>query len=415
MERLFTRKKPVGQWDSGTPECRMRNRPGLATIYETAIGKFDMDSRVVFSGFLVLFGLVVSALGQTPRPTEKPTEKDEVIRVDTQLVEVPVAVVSASGMPLRGLKASNFTVTEDGKHQEIAAFSTTSEPFEVALLLDTSGSTRGDLRLIQSAAQYFIASLRPGDRVAIIAYSTERKNDQAFAVDELVSPLTEDRKALRTAIDNISTSNGTPFYDSLLKVVEKVFHDPPKDQYRGRRALVALTDGVDSTSVSEFDEVKEAFDTAGIISFFIQVDTRSDFEAQLLGDCQSSIHFSAAQIRRYYRSIKGKPGMEKTLNFCQLGDFERLAISKKLYEIADEEMNELASASGGKIFPAGDFTEARNAFKSVADEIGTKYSIGYYSTNEKRDGTYRKIKVDIKGLPAGSKVRAREGYTAPAD
>lgn len=370
-----------------------------------------MRFSVCFWGLLIVIGAAVCSFAQTP----KPTEKDEVIRVDTQLVEVPVAVVSANGTPLRGLKASNFILTEDGKRQDIAEFSTTAEPFEVALLLDTSGSTRSDLRIIQSAAQYFVASLRPGDRVAIIAYSTQRKNDQAFAVDEVVSPLTDDRRALRTAIDNISTSNGTPFYDSLLKVVEKVFRDPPAEKYRGRRALVALTDGVDSTSVADFDEVKEAFDAAGIISFFIQVDTRSDFEAQLLGDCHSSIHFSAAQIRRYYRTIKGRPGMEKTLNFCQLGDFERLAISKALYEIADTEMHDLASVSGGKTFPAGDFTEARNAFKSVADEIGTKYSLGYYSTNEKRDGTYRKIKVDLKGLPAGSKVRAREGYTAPAN
>ncbi len=66
------------------------------------------------------------------------------------------------------------------------------------------------------------------------------------------------------------------------------------------------------------------------------------------------------------------------------------------------------------MFPAADLSEARAAFKNVADEIGTKYSLGYYSSNEKRDGTYRQIKVDVKGLPAGTQVRAREGYTAPA-
>lgn len=369
-----------------------------------------------FGGFfwvlLPVVSVAVCGFAQTP----KPTETDEVIRVDTQLVEVPVAVTSANGTPLRGLKASNFVLTEDGKKQDIAEFSTTTEPFEVALLLDTSGSTRVDLRLIQSAAQYFVASLRPGDRVAIVAYNTQRNENQAFAVDEVVSPLTDDRRALRTAIDNISTSNGTPFYDSLLKVVEKVFRDPPQEKYRGRRALVALTDGVDSTSSSDFSEAKDAFDAAGIISFFIQIDTRDSFEEGLLGDCKLATRFSAAQIRRYYRTVNSKgKNMEKTVNFCQLGDFERLAISKKLYEIADTEMNDLAKSSGGKVFPVGDLSEARVAFKSVADEIGTKYSLGYYPSNEKRDGTYRKIKVDLKGLPAGSKVRSREGYTAPAN
>ncbi len=371
----------------------------------------DMRARMLFPLLMFVLGISGVVAAQTP----KPTEKEEIIRVDTQLVEVPVAVTSSNGTPLRGLKASNFAISEDGKPQQIVDFSTTTEPFEVALLLDTSGSTRSDLRLIQSAAQYFIANLRPGDRVAIIAYNTQRKDDQAFAVDEVVSPLTDDRKQLRTAIDNISTSNGTPLYDSLLKVVQKVFRDPPTEQYRGRRALVALTDGVDSTSSADFLEVKDAFDASGIISFFIQIDTRDSFEEGLLGDCKLATKFSTAQIRRYYRTIKSKGNMERTVNFCQLGDFERLAISKKLYEIADEEMSELTKLSGGKIFPVGDLSEARAAFKNVADEIGTKYSLGYYTSNEKRDGSYRKIKVELKGLPAGAKVRTRDGYTAPTN
>ena len=66
-------------------------------------------------------------------------------------------------------------------------------------------------------------------------------------------------------------------------------------------------------------------------------------------------------------------------------------------------------------FPVGDLTEARGVFRKVAEEIGTKYTLGYYPTNEKRDGTYRKIKVTVKGVPADATVRAREGYTAPRD
>jgi VWFA-related protein len=125
------------------------------------------------------------------------------------------------------------------------------------------------------------------------------------------------------------------------------------------------------------------------------------------------MRFSAAQIRRYYRSFKAKGStMEKAVNFCDLGDFERLAMSKRLYDIADREMEELAKSSGGKVFPVDELSEARNAFKGVAQEIGTKYTIGYAPSNEKKDGTYRKIKVEVKGIPAGAVVRAREGYTA---
>jgi Ca-activated chloride channel family protein len=78
-------------------------------------------------------------------------------------------------------------------------------------------------------------------------------------------------------------------------------------------------------------------------------------------------------------------------------------------------MNLMAKMSGGKVFPVADLSEARTAFTKVAQEIGTKYSLGYYPSNEKRDGTYRKIKVELKGIPAGVSIRAREGYTAPTN
>lgn len=357
---------------------------------------------------ICISGFIVDLAAQTEE------KDDEVIRVDTQLVDVPIVVTDKSGKPLLNLKQSNFIIYEDGKPQQIAEFAATSAPFEVALLLDTSGSTRSDLALLQRAAANFIASLRPGDRVSVISYRTERDATQAFAVSEVLSGLTDDREKLKNVIETVKTSNGTPYYDSLLQVVEKVFNKPAQDDFRGRRALVALTDGVDSVSAAEFDEVKEEFEKSGISSYFIQVNTREFFEENLLGDCRVAIRFSTAQIRRFYRVYYPRSNVEKTFNFCGLGDFERLAISKGLYELADRQMKELAQTSGGRVFPVADLSEARNAFKAVADEIGTKYSLGYYPANEKRDGSYRKIKVELKGIPAGATVRAREGYTAPA-
>jgi Ca-activated chloride channel family protein len=365
-----------------------------------------LDIRMRFILLLCLTAIVSPlSFGQDP--------KEDVIRVDTQLIDVPIAVTTSTGVALRGLKQSNFVVYEDGKRQDIADFAAVAEPFEVALLLDTSGSTRNDLALIQRSAQYFIDSLRPGDRVAIISFNTARDTKSAFAVPEIITGLTDDRRLLTRAVSRVATSNGTPFYDALVQIADTVFKDPPGEQFRGRRAFVALTDGVDSSSIEEFDAANDELQQRGVIAFFIRVDTRDDFEAQLLGDCQSAVHFSSAQIRRYYRSIGGK-GNERAASFCALGDFERLAVSKRLYDIADLQMADLAKTSGGKVFPVGDLTEARAAFKGVADDIGTKYTIGYYSSNEKRDGTYRHIRVDVIGQPKGTVVRAREGYTAPA-
>jgi Ca-activated chloride channel family protein len=365
-----------------------------------------MSSKIVFL-FLIL-STCTTGWAQTV-----PAEKEEVIKVDTQLVEVPVVITDKAGRPVLNLKQANFAVYEDGKAQEILDFSTTTAPFEVALLLDTSGSTRADLQLIQRAAQNFIASLRPGDKVAIIAYNQVKRESGVPAAVEIITNLTSSRTTLSEALQRVSTSNGTPYYDSLVEIADKVFGRQPEEQFRGRRALVALTDGVDSTSLADFDEAREKLENDGVISFFIQVNTRPFFEENLLGDCSSAIRFSQAQIRRYYNTFGPKTNIERTDDFCKLGDFERLAVSKTLYELADAEMTKLAKSSGGKVFPVADLSEARAAFKSVADEIGTKYSLGYYSSNEKRDGTYRKIRVELKGVPAGSVVRAREGYTAP--
>jgi Ca-activated chloride channel family protein len=367
--------------------------------------------RRIVSMLLLMAATVLTLFGQ-----DKPGIKDEdvVVRIDTQLIDVPLTVTDQAGKPILNLKQSNFVVYEDGKIQEIADFSATSAPFEVALYLDTSGSTRNELVMMRRAAQLFLDLLRPGDRVAIVAFRSVVVGSTSMAEPEVIIGLTSDRSALRNALDRVNTSNGTPYYDGLIRVVETIFKSEPADEFRGRRALVALTDGVDSTSLAGYSEAKETLLDAGIANYFIQVDTRPYFEDNLLGDCSTAIRFSQAQIRRYYASFNPKANLERTSDFCRLGDFERLAISKKLYEIADVEMKELAKSSGGRVFPIADLSDARNAFRLVAGEIGTKYSLGYYSTNENRDGTYRSIRVELQGLPSGTQVRAREGYSAPA-
>ncbi len=363
----------------------------------------------------------VVGLAQVNNDGKKTTDDDAVIEIDTQLVDVPIVVTDAGGKPILSLKRENFLVYEDGKLQEIANFSTTEAPFEVALLLDTSGSTRNELRLIKRSAAMFIDSLRKGDRVSIVSFNTDYERDKrtnlttAFSVSEVVIELTDDRNKLKEALENVMTSNGTPYYDGLLQVAEKVFKDPPSEKYRGRRALVALTDGVDSTSLADFEEARELLERAGIVTYFIQINTRENFESDLLGDCGTGVRFSDSQIRRYYGLFENNARMEKVFDFCKIGDFTRLDMSKKLYELAGREMQTLARTSGGRVFSVASLGEARNAFREVAGAIGTNYSLGYYPSNDKRDGTFRQIKVELKGLPNGTTVRAREGYTAPKD
>jgi Ca-activated chloride channel homolog len=350
----------------------------------------------------------------SPAPGDEVDEGD-VVRVETQLVSVPAVVTDSSGRPLSGLKPENFRLVEDGQPQTITNFGTTDTPFEIALLLDTSGSTRDDVALIRAAANSFIEALRPGDRVGVVAFNQAQTVKDPIAVVEVLSPLTDDRAALRTSIDNLGASQGTPYYDGLEKVADSIFHDRPKDDVRGRRAVVALTDGVDSSSNSDFATAKEKLARAGIACYFIQVNTEDFVEDRLMKDCQDDgqLALSQRQIQRYREIFFPKAKAENFNSFCQMGPFERMEISRALYNLARKEMNDLARTSGGRSFEAATLADARAAFTRVAADIGTLYSIGYYPTNKARDGKFRSIKLEVRGLKDKAQVRARDGYYAP--
>jgi Ca-activated chloride channel family protein len=96
-----------------------------------------------------------------------------------------------------------------------------------------------------------------------------------------------------------------------------------------------------------------------------------------------------------------------------MGPFERMSISRGLYNLARREMNDLAKGSGGRSFTAATLTDARAAFARVAADIGTFYSLGYYPTNKARDGKYRAIKLEVRGVKDKTEIRARDGYYAP--
>jgi VWFA-related protein len=350
---------------------------------------------------------------QTNTSAEEVGEGD-VVRVETQLVSVPTVVTDRNGRPVAGLRAENFAVFEDGRPQRVTNFATTEAPFEIALLLDTSGSTREELGLIREAAKAFVGALRSGDRVAIVAFNNASQNGAAVAAVEVLSALTSDRQLLSNAIDKIGTSNGTPFYDALGRIADQVFRDPPREEVRGRRAIVALTDGVDSSSNSGYDDARAKLLAAGLASYFIQVNTEDYVEDRLLKDCldDGRLSLSAKQLERFRQLFVPKAQKEDYQDFCRLGQFERMDISRQLYNLARGEMNAMAKDSGGKNFAAVTLQDARAAFAQVANEIGTQYSLGYYPSNKLHDGQLRRIRVELRGVKDAT-ARAREGYFAP--
>jgi VWFA-related protein len=350
-----------------------------------------------------------------PVSTGDEVDEGDVVRVETQLVSIPAVVTDSTGHPLGGLRQDNFRVFEDGQPQTITNFGTTETPFEIALLLDTSGSTRDDVLLIRQAANSFIEALRPGDRVAVVAFNTAKQESGVVATVDVLASLTSDRKTLQRAVQNLGASNGTPYYDALERIANDVFREIPRDEVKGRRAVVALTDGVDSASDSDFATAKLRLAQVGIACYFIQVNTEDFVEDRLMKDCQDDgrLSLSQKQLQRYKRLFVPNAKPEDYTDFCQMGPFERMSISRELYNLARKEMNDLARASGGRSFVAANLADARSAFARVAADIGTLYSLSYYPTNKARDGKFRAIRLEVKGVKDKAQVRARDGYYAP--
>src|SRR3954471_2698437 len=279
----------------------------------------------------------------TPQPKEKAAPEEvaegDVVRVDTELVAVPTVVTDRKGMPVKGLAAENFALFEDGTAQRITNFASTEAPFEIALLLDTSGSTRPELQLIRDAATEFVKMLRPGDRLAIVAFKNVQRNNSLESDIQIQSPLTSDRRLIQDAINNIGTSSGTPFYDSLSRIADQVFQNSPRPEVIGRRAVVALTDGVDSSSESDFAQAQAKLLRAGLASYLIEVETEGYVDARLIKDCDDDdrLGLSVKQLERFRRLYDPDARPELYKDFCGLGQNRRLDISRKLYALARRE------------------------------------------------------------------------------
>jgi VWFA-related protein len=367
--------------------------------------------------WLVLFVLSCLALGlylgswlpvsaqdkvppQNPPPQNPKEEQTNVFRMDTDLVSVDVQVTDRNGMQYGAkLTAEDFVVYEDGARQKISNFSTTEVPFNLVLLLDTSGSTRDELSLMQQAARRFLDELRAHDRVAILQF-----NQQV----ELIKDLTADRNKLEKALNQLTGGSGTSFYDALQLAVDEVLR-----QATGRKAIIALTDGVDSYGTVTYEKLLPRLERAGASLYFLKLDTEEFTEARMLRDCRDSSHFkfSRKQLKKYFDEfVKGGEAAQYD-DHCKLERMEKIQINRRLYEAASDELEELSTKTGGRIYPVESLQQLAPAFTQIASELRTQYSLAYYPSNEKHDGKWRTLRIEIK--KPGLKVQARPGYRAP--
>jgi VWFA-related protein len=357
---------------------------------------------------LFILALAVHLLPYTL--AQEPREQDEPIRLKTDLVAVATSVIDRGGRAVKSLKAEDFTVYEDGARQQIAHFATTEEPFTLLLLLDISGSARDEVMLIKRAAKRFLAELRPEDRVGVIAFSREI---------EMIAEFTDSRSRVEAEIDRISpskgdevsrytTNTGTSFYDALYLAVE----ESPLKKAEGRKAVVCMSDGVDSTSLKAYRDIQSLIEKSEASVYFLELNTEEATLTGLLKPRTDSdyLNFSQSQLNRYFNEFD-PDAMERALPRDALSPILRREINSALYEVARREMREMSERTGGRVYPVRALMDLEGVYKQVADELRSQYLIGYYPKNDRRDGRWRTIRVEEKMKDAS--VRARSGYRAP--
>ncbi|HWT03616.1 MAG TPA: VWA domain-containing protein [Pyrinomonadaceae bacterium] len=384
----------------------------------------------------------------------------ETVRVETNLVTVPVIVSDRGDIYLPDLKQEDFAVFEDGVKQEVSFFETVTAPFHVLLMIDTSASTQEKLGMIQRAAIAFTEQLQQADRVKVISFDNSVRDLCNF---------TSDRAVLQWAIRDTRPGTGTKLYDAMNAGI-KAFRG-----VKGRKAIVIFTDGVDSYSDREtYNKNVRLLEEAGIIVYPIRYDTRADVEELVRRQQQQGQIVDLGTILG--SKLPGGGGSGRTTPTTFPGGttvpsgggvgttFPRLPggvvvtrtrrdnrndpyppgdprnndptvidpsgtrrndptypsgtandnISRELdmmYKTADAYLAELAEKSGGRLHRADTLGSLPRAFGQIAAELRTQYSLGYYPQKPERDGKYRKIKVTT--TRKGAVVRARPGYRAP--
>jgi len=343
----------------------------------------------------------IAASAQSAHSPDKPTKEDgSTIRVDTDLVSIEAAVTDKRGANAGALDANDFVIYEDGVAQRISNFATTDVPFNVVIVIDTSGSTRDDVILMKRAARRFLNELRPGDRVAVVAFNESI---------QLLTHLTSDHNRVERALALLEPGNGTAFYDALHLTVEAVL-----GKVQGRKAIVVLTDGVDSYGSYTFERLRPELEKASTAAYFLELNTENFTEAGLLRSCSDRSHFrfSSKQLRKYYQDLETTRAEQPT-DHCLLSIDERRKINQRLYAMAHTEMGQLADRTGGRVVPVSDIQQLEPAYAQIAAELRTQYSLGYYPSNDSHDGKWRSLRVEIKR--PGLIARAKPGYRAPIE
>jgi VWFA-related protein len=276
------------------------------------------------------------------------------LRVDTNLVLIPVSVTDPLNRVVTGLEREHFRIFEDKIEQEIAQFGSEDAPLSIGLVFDTSNSMGSKLQKARQAASQFFKTANPEDEFFLVQF-----NDRP----ELIVPFTHSPEEIQNRLTFTQAKGRTALLDGLYLAMNQM-----KKAKNPRKAILILSDGGDNSSRYTESEIKSLVREADVqvyaIGLFEPYGARGRTAEELSG-----------------------PGL----------------------------LNELAEQTGGRHFPVENVNELPDVAAKIGIELRNQYLIGYSPKNQERDGKYRRVQVKLvqpRGLP-NLKPIWRQGYHAP--
>ena len=353
--------------------------------------------------FILLISAFITAsvLAQTPTPT--PVDDDEVIKVESRLVVVPVSVTDALGQPVLGLKASDFRVMEENRLQEVAEVSDAEKvPLEIALLFDVSASTDSMFQFeLETASQFLKEVMRPDDHATI------------FTIGErpIMIQARDSADKSQISIKQIqSTKELTAFYDSVLYAANYLAQNTPQGR---RRVILTISDGEDTNS-------------AGVLKAIW--DAESKLVSTVQGAELRAIRVKArddAKVREQSKVMKGLQNADTV--FYSINPAGSSYQLNQISQFGQNNLQKFADETGGTAFlpkfvPVDLKDKVQNSFnmkknqetltkifKQLANELQAQYLVQYYSEGDFPANNYVNLDVNLS-TPKNYKVRARQGY-----
>ncbi len=310
--------------------------------------------RAALACWLILPPL--TARQENPATQEK--EEEARFTANVEQVVLYVSVYGAGSQIVSSLTKSDFMVFEDKIQQEINYFGLDDVPSTIGVVMDSSGSMRGKVDLVNSATQKFLEQNHPQNELFLIDFKDEVSLEEDFTRDPL---------DIQDALDNIIISGGTALYDAIFLALDKA-----REGSEAKKAILVFTDGEDKDSYYQQHELVDKI-------------RESDVQVYIVAFLDTDLS-------------EGK------------GIF---GLFKSQREKVELEITTIADTSGGKSFFPEDINELDEVFSTIARELRSQYRLAYTPGNKSRDGQWRNIDVVVQGTREKSlKVRTRKGYYA---